>query len=132
MITKPLTYVRGAIIAIFSVCLLAMPSRTLARPLAATATPDLTASITSFFKKFVNTEGEVNYAAIKRNPLELKGLLRRIETFDAAAASENERKAFYINAYNMLVIGAVVENYPLESVEKVPGFFDKNLVRRGR
>jgi hypothetical protein len=88
----------------------------------------LPGAITNFYKKFVDTEGNVNYAAIKRNPLELKALLRRIETFDANAALPTDREAFYLNAYNMLVIGEVVSRYPLESVQKVPGFFDKNLV----
>ncbi|MDO7875890.1 DUF547 domain-containing protein [Hymenobacter sp. ASUV-10] len=91
-------------------------------------TPNLAAATTAYFKKFVDAEGNVNYAAIKRNPLELQALLRRIETFDAAAATENDRKAFYLNAYNVLVIGEVVARYPLESVQKVPGFFDKNTV----
>jgi len=92
-------------------------------------TPNLSAAITAYFKKFVDAEGNVNYAAIKRNPLELQALLRRIETFDAAEATDNDRKAFYLNAYNMLVIGEVVAHYPLESVQKVPGFFDRNTVR---
>lgn len=92
-------------------------------------TPNLSAAITAYFKKFVDTEGNVNYAAIRRNPLELKALLRRIETFDAAAATPDDRKAFYLNAYNMLVIGEVVAHYPLESVQKVPGFFDRNTVQ---
>ncbi|GAA4356099.1 DUF547 domain-containing protein [Hymenobacter saemangeumensis] len=91
-------------------------------------TPNLTAATAAFFKKFVNADGNVNYAAIKRNPLELKGLLRRYETFDAASASDDDRKAFYMNAYNLLVIAQVVERYPLASVEKVPGFFDRTLV----
>lgn len=92
------------------------------------APPSLPAATSAFLAKFVDTEGNVNYAAIKRNPLELKGLLRRVETFDAAAAKVSDREAFYLNAYNLLVIGEVVARYPLESVQKVPGFFDKNLV----
>jgi len=95
---------------------------------AAPPTATLPAAITVFFKKFVDADGRINYVAIKRNPLELKGLLRRIETFDAASAPADERKAFYINAYNLLVISQVVERYPLASVEKVPGFFDKTTV----
>ncbi len=100
--------------------LLALPS--------AAAPPTLPAATSAFLAKFVNSDGNVNYAAIKRNPLELQGLLKRVAAFDAAAASDDERKAFYLNAYNLLVIGEVVARYPLESVEKVPGFFDKNLV----
>ena len=88
----------------------------------------LPAATSTFLAKFVNAEGNVNYAAIKRNPLELQGLLKRIAAFDAASATPTDREAFYLNAYNLLVIGEVVAHYPLESVQKVPGFFDKNLV----
>ena len=95
---------------------------------AAPPVPALPAATSAFLAKFVNPDGNVNYAAIKRNPLELQGLLKRVESFDAAAATAPDREAFYLNAYNLLVIGEVVTRYPLESVEKVPGFFDKNLV----
>ena len=95
---------------------------------AAPPVPALPAATSVFLGKFVNKEGNVNYAAIKRNPLELQGLLKRVESFDATAATAPDREAFYLNAYNLLVIGEVVARYPLESVEKVPGFFDKNLV----
>ena len=107
-------------------CLLAMPVLAQAE---APPTPSLSAGTSAFLGKYVNAAGNVNYAAIKRNPVELKALLRRVETFDAAAAKPAEREAFYLNAYNLLVIGEVVARYPLESVQKVPGFFDKNLVR---
>ena len=86
------------------------------------------AATSAFLGKHVNAAGDVNYAAIKRNPAELQGLLKRVEAFNAAAAKPADREAFYLNAYNLLVIGEVVARYPLESVEKVPGFFDKNLV----
>ena len=95
----------------------------------ATAPPTLPAATSAFLAKFVDAEGNVNYAAIKRNPLDLQALLRRIAGFEAAAATPADRKAFYLNAYNVLVIGEVVARYPIESVQKVPGFFDKNLVR---
>ena len=108
-----------------SCCLLVVP---VLAPAYAPPTSSLSAGTSTFLAKYVNAEGNVNYAAIKRNPVELKALLRRVETFDAAAAKPAEREAFYLNAYNLLVIGEVVTRYPLESVQKVPGFFDKNLV----
>jgi len=100
----------------------------LATVVAAPPLAPLPAATSAFLAKFVNAEGNVNYAAIKRNPLELKGLLKRIEAFDAANTKPADREAFYLNAYNLLVIGEVVARYPLVSVQKVPGFFDKNLV----
>ncbi|WP_310393165.1 DUF547 domain-containing protein [Hymenobacter sp.] len=111
------------VIRLWAVCVLLAPAAG-----AAAAPPSLPAATSAFLAKFVDSDGNVNYAAIKRNPLELKGLLRRVETFDAAAAKGPDREAFYLNAYNLLVIGEVVARYPLESVQKVPGFFDKNLV----
>ena len=106
---------------------------TLLFPLAAAgpaAAPPATlpAATSLFLAKFVDAQGNVNYAAIKRNPTALNDLLKQVEAFNAAAATAPDREAFYLNAYNLLVIGEVVERYPLESVEKVPGFFDKNLV----
>ncbi|MET4073034.1 DUF547 domain-containing protein [Hymenobacter sp. UYCo722] len=97
----------------------------------AVAAPPMAAlpqATSAYLAKFVDEYGNVNYGAIKRNPLELKALVRRYETFDAGAATAPDREAFYLNAYNIMVINQVVANYPAESVQKIPGFFDKNLV----
>jgi hypothetical protein len=93
--------------------------------LAAPVAPSFTAATSVFLQKYVNPEGNVNYAALKKQPAELNSLLQTIRSFDAKTAAAAERKAFYLNAYNITVIGAVVERYPLTSVMKVPGFFDK-------
>lgn len=94
--------------------------------LAAPVAPSFPAATSAFLQKYVNADGNVNYAAIKKQPAELNNLLQTVRSFDAKAASAAERKAFYLNAYNLTVIGAVVEKYPLASVMKVPGFFDKS------
>jgi hypothetical protein len=107
------------------VCFLVLGVGTVAAtPPAAT----LPAATSAFLARFVDAAGNVDYAALKRNPGELQGLLKQVAAFDAAAAKPADREAFYLNAYNLLVIGKIVERYPLESVEKVPGFFDKSLV----
>ncbi|MBC8084483.1 MAG: DUF547 domain-containing protein [Hymenobacter sp.] len=92
------------------------------------ASAQMTASTTAFLKRFVNKEGDVNYSAIQRDPKQLDALLLDIASFDAAGASQADLYAFYLNAYNMLVIGEIVANYPLTSVQEMPGFFDKNLM----
>ena len=94
--------------------------------LAAPSAPSFSAATSAFLQKYVNVDGNVNYAAIKKQPIELTTLLQTVRSFDEKAASAAERKAFYLNAYNLTVIGAVVEKYPLASVMKVPGFFDKS------
>ncbi|HEX8428295.1 DUF547 domain-containing protein [Hymenobacter sp.] len=81
--------------------------------------------VTAFLKKVVTSDGQVNYTAARRDAATLHTLIQRVQTFDAAAASAPERKAFYLNAYNLTVIKAVVDAYPVASVMKLPGFFDK-------
>ena len=75
-----------------------------------------------FFKKNV-TNGLVKYSQLK-NDSELSGLINNIENANISDLSANEKQAFYINAYNLLVINAVVENYPTKSVMSISGFFD--------
>jgi hypothetical protein len=82
----------------------------------------------AYLAKFVDENGNVNYGAIKRNPLEIKALVKRYETTDAKVLTDSDREAFYLNAYNVLVINQIAAYYPSESVQKIPGFFDKNLV----
>ena len=91
----------------------------------------LTTQTTAFLQQYVNKEGRVNYAAIQRDPDQLDALLYTIAGFDAAHAAEAARYAFYLNAYNVLVIGDIVRNYPLQSVQQMPGFFNKTLHRVG-
>lgn len=92
----------------------------------------ITAQTTTFLQKFVNKEGKVNYAAIQRNPEQLDELLSNIALFEVAKAEMADQYAFYLNAYNVLVIGEIVHNYPLMSVQDMPGFFNKVLMVVGR
>ncbi|MCS6833179.1 MAG: DUF547 domain-containing protein, partial [Flammeovirgaceae bacterium] len=48
-----------------------------------------------------------------------------IATFNAEGKSTNQLKAFFLNAYNILVIYAVCQHYPISSPIDVEGFFDK-------
>lgn len=91
----------------------------------------VTASTTAFLKRFVNKDGEVNYKAIQRDPKQLDALLEDIASFSMSGASQADLYAFYLNAYNVLVIGEIVSNYPLTSVREMPGFFDKKLMLVG-
>lgn len=68
-------------------------------------------------------DGAVNYAEIKKSTVrnELKAF---IETANTQSLSSEELKAFRINAYNFTVLNSVVENYPINSVQEINGFFD--------
>lgn len=76
-----------------------------------------------FFKKNV-VNGMIQYANIQKAPSTLNTLVTYIKKAKPSEMEENEKMAFYINGYNLLVIKSIVEKYPLSSVMDVPGFFD--------
>lgn len=88
------------------------------------ALPAFTFEADAFFKKYVHN-GRVAYADIPKNTSSIRSLTSKIGSMNLQGASDNSKKAFYINAYNVLVIQAVVNQYPLKSVMDKPGFFDK-------
>ncbi len=71
--------------------------------------------------QFVTPQGNVRYAALKRNPGDLKAFLEQL----AVASPENRPElfptddhkiAYWINAYNAFVLNDVIDDYPIESV----------------
>jgi hypothetical protein len=68
--------------------------------------------------------GRVDYAGIKRSAMaELDAYLASVARARLDGLSKPDRLAFFLNAYNALVIREVARRYPLTSVKKVPGFF---------
>lgn len=85
--------------------------------------------VNAFLQKHVR-EGWVDYRAIKKNPGELHRLLSQIADFDREPLQKKRfGMAFYINAYNLLVIKSVVDAYPVSSPRAVGGFFDRKKHR---
>ncbi len=83
----------------------------------------------SFMKKYA-LYGTVNYAAIQQNKGELEELVKMINEFYPEGGETGE-KAFYINTYNILVIQQIVNNYPIDSPNDVPGFFTETEFQIG-
>ena len=79
----------------------------------------------AFLKANVSSSGGVYYASIKANPAELNELVDMIGSYPFKSKDKNTQKAFLINAYNILVIKNVVDNYPISKPLDVPGFFDR-------
>jgi Protein of unknown function, DUF547 len=70
-------------------------------------------------------EGGLRYAALKADSVDLETFLASLPAADPSALGREDALAFWINAYNGLVIQGVLERYPgLESVIEVEGFFD--------
>lgn len=87
------------------------------------AAADFFSSADQFFSKYVKN-GKVNYSGIKSNGSDLKDLIDQIATFNLKAADANTKKAFMINAYNILAIKGIVDKYPVKGPMNINKFFD--------
>ena len=85
--------------------------------------PELTEVTNHFLEEHVES-GMVDYKAIHQNPSRIQQLYEQIGSTSLENASDAEKKAFYINAYNILTIYQIVQNYPVKSPTDVEGFFD--------
>lgn len=77
---------------------------------------------------FLNTyvkNGLVNYKDVNDNIDNAQHLYDLIGTTTLESSSDEDIKAFYINAYNIIVIYQVARYYPLKSPLDKSGFFDK-------
>lgn len=71
-------------------------------------------------KKYVNTQGLVNYTGVKRD----EGLLNQYldllsRTPPAPTWSVNETMAYWINAYNAFTVKLIPNHYPLKSIKDI-------------
>lgn len=80
-------------------------------------------STDAFLKEHVEG-GVVNYAMIQQDMPALNELVSTISQADVSGESAATRQAFYINAYNILVIKGAMNAYPVASVQDIPDFFD--------
>ena len=77
------------------------------------------------------SNGVVDYKGLSKNTIQLKQAVEALETVNLNSLQGNEKKAFIINAYNILVISAIVEKGAKTGVMKIPGFFDRNQYKIG-
>ncbi len=91
-------------------------------------------------RDYVNQDGTVNYAALKKNRGDLDGFARslgRLPPPTYEAWSDDAKVAFWINAYNALTLKMVVDHYPIRpgkisgyvypdnSIRQIPGVWEK-------
>jgi hypothetical protein len=78
--------------------------------------------------------GEVYYRAIKSQRGKLDAYVSGLSTIAADKLPRDEQVAFWLNAYNALVLQTVVDHYPIakttnmypaKSIRQIPGAFDK-------
>jgi len=91
-------------------------------------------------EKYVDMDGMVNYSALKADRANLDEFTKHIAEVDEkdfARWSDNEKIAFWINAYNALTLKVIIDNYPIKpsffasllypvnSIRQIPGVWDK-------
>lgn len=75
-----------------------------------------------FFRSYVS-DGKVDYHKIISDPTPLEKLTAFIAIADLKKASSLRQKAFYLNAYHILLINNVIRNYPVLFPLETIGFF---------
>jgi hypothetical protein len=88
-----------------------------------------------FLSKYVDKNGFINYRLLARRKLELLEILDSFKTLsrkDYDSWSQNEKIAFWINAYNLELTKIILDNYPIESTRILRLFWPPNSIRHIR
>lgn len=68
-------------------------------------------------------DGRIDYKEAKTDR-RLAEVVKKLENEKWEDLEDSSKKAFLTNAYNILVIKGVVDEYPVASIMKIPAFFD--------
>ena len=86
-----------------------------------------------FLKEFVSEEGQVDYKAVKANPSLLTRYLKKLESIDPADFGRHwpreERLALFINAYHAGCVAAIIQHYPVRTIQTIPGIWDLDFIK---
>lgn len=73
-------------------------------------------------KKHVNASGLVNYKGFQKDKAGLESYLKILSDNPPQDNwSENEQKAYWINAYNAFTVSLILQNYPVKSIKDIAG-----------
>jgi len=83
-------------------------------------------------ENYVDDEGMVDYKTLKRKRFELKKPLDEFDNLDPNEYNtwpEEDKIAFWLNAYNIQMLKIIVDNYPIESSRIHRLFWPPNSIR---
>ena len=84
-------------------------------------------------QKNVNETGEVNYKSFRNDRSILKEYLYILSSnLPSNQSSIEEKKAYWINAYNAFTIKLIIDNYPLKSIKDIKDPWDVRLFKLGK
>lgn len=76
----------------------------------------------------VDSQGGVDYRGLKAHPQSLEDFLHSIAVLapaDYQARTNEEKIAFWINAYNGLTLKTIIDHYPVQSIREIGGVWEK-------
>lgn len=82
-------------------------------------------------KDYVNTDGLVNYAKLRRYRGQLSRIVDKLADIKPEVYitwSRNEKVAFWINAYNICTLKGIIDNYPINPSRIMLLFYPANSV----
>ncbi len=78
---------------------------------------------TQILQKYVNSKGLVNYKGLKSDKAEFEQYLKLLSSNAPSDKwSNNEKKAYWINAYNAFTLKLIIDNYPVKSIKDIGPF----------
>lgn len=84
-------------------------------------------------KTYVDDQGRVNYQELKEHRQRLDAFAARLGRLDPkvyAGRTEQDKIAFWINAYNALTLEAIITHYPIKPSFTMSLVFPKNSIRQ--
>lgn len=89
-------------------------------------------SFTKLLKKYVTNEGLVNYKNFKKEQILLQKYISHLgEIMPTNNWTNNEKLAYWINAYNAMTIDLILRYYPLKSIKDIKKPWDKRYWKLG-
>ena len=88
---------------------------------------------TQVLKKYVKNH-RVNYQDLKKDTGTFNSYLDKLAAVKSGELSQWSREqklAYWINAYNAYTIKAIIDNYPVTSIKKIPGVWKKLTFKAG-
>lgn len=69
---------------------------------------------------YVSTDGNVNYEGFKKNWSTLRSYIKALgENMPTDSWTQEDKLAYWMNAYNAMTVDLILRNYPLESIKDI-------------
>lgn len=83
-------------------------------------------------QKHVSEKGNVDYKGVKNEELKLKSYLTYLSNnIPDDSWSQNEKMAYWINAYNAFTVKLIIDNYPISSIKDIENPWDIQFINLG-